>query len=359
MQIQVIRTSLAVAVMAVLTSTTAFARYDIFNNFKFEKADRSHLDKSTVRILIHSNEDYKNHLSGQCSGVFISNKGYILTAKHCVDFALTYSFAKDFDSLSLIPDMNRQVQYLREQTIFVQIEQKSLFGRSMSRVAPAKIIVSGGQIDIAKFLDAKNTGRSQNEMEAYFYELYEKGFGIQSDFAILKVNEINNTTCLKVSAVPLTNDLPIYHLGFPGKGGVAKTDGTSFFASEGKVIPNAAASCATRAAKIKTPDYPWLSTMSSEIFRKEIYPGLLAFFERLMTKLFGPELIPSTAILDEGMSGGPTIDEDGNLIGVNIVKVPDCREPNFSNSIYNIVGKIQKLHESIGTPSASELFNCR
>ena len=78
-----------------------------------------------------------------------------------------------------------------------------------------------------------------------------------------------------------------------------------------------------------------------------------------LTKLILAHQIPTTAKIQVGMSGGPTLNANDELVGINRGVILQCPNSSFYNPIQNIVSAVDRLNSRAGAPSSNEIFDCK
>jgi hypothetical protein len=157
---------------------------------------RKKLDRATVRFQVleeraHSFEIPRSHrfiplgkheepITG-CSGVFISEKGYLLTAQHCLINELTdYSLQNKLEN-TRFDDYQRQFKLLSSFNFRLRIWTSSIFGRS-SKDYDARIIGTGPFRNVLKYIKGlpASSYRQLNEGMRPALDFIEKGYGVVS-----------------------------------------------------------------------------------------------------------------------------------------------------------------------------------
>ena len=99
-------------------------------------------------------------------------------------------------------------------------------------------------------------------------------------------------------------------------------------------------------------------------FQKTVSKGIISGLNRYLKfeengeKYYMSNLIQTDAAINRGCSGGALIDEDGNLIGINTIKISDAELMSFSIPIDIIIPVIKKLENNLNFEEANLKIWC-
>lgn len=302
------------------------------------------LESPTVRVRFFRpiKEGYK--ATSQCSGVFTSNSGYLLTNRHClVGNVLSEEVRSELEKdLGYLPQLN----VLKQAKLYVVIDHG--VSSPDEQVREASIISAGAEIDLEKIVGRefvkifKNLGSPNFKVpdpKAMVMQILNDGFGLQSDWLVLRVQGINKTDCLKVAE---NDDTSVKMIGYPANKAGEHFGDTRLSVAAGEF--DQAQLCFKSIAEQKIKD------VQEEEKRNQILD---------LTRLILAHQTPTTAKIYSGMSGGPTLNYNNELVGINRATLPECPNSSFYNPIKNIVLAVNRLALQAGTPSSYEIFDCK
>lgn len=225
---------------------------------------------ATVEVPWDTGEttSYSTSVGSYCTGFFVSNEGHIATAGHCVEAGPTDYTAAISNVLATLNDEGHDVSNVNP----AKLEWKVAFSRPSARVGqPSGIpsgIFSGGDYYIAQVVDYQPFGTGDN--------------------ALLRVADLADTPALPISdQTPQVGD-KVTAIGFPG------------------------------------------SVMSVADVQRQL-PSYKSGY--VSSRQYSTQGVPNTEIdaaVSGGMSGGPTINEAGEVIGINSFSITgETQQFNF------------------------------
>ncbi len=346
------------AVLLSLFALNAFAGIENFKNFASGKIDRDRVDQSVVHLFFRadnfSDASLQDADATKCTGTFVSSDGYVLTAKHCIEPMLS----EEENAL-----LRETFSYPEKAKVYLKHPLRIKMGAG-SKALDAEIVAIGGDRDWESLYSIRP--RDLLEYREVVQSLIdEEGFGFQSDWAVLKVKSIHPQACLPISQAALDPGSELIHLGFPGFAGrEVLSGGRDFYFSRGEVYSGSmdAYFDAQTDAMIPTPeDVAQRHSMSPEEKKayEKNYPAVRSVFRELNAQVQSRGMILSSAPVAVGMSGGPTLNSAGQIIGVNVAALKGESARSLSNSIRSILEGVERSRLLLGTPSSAVLFRCQ
>ncbi len=286
-------------------------------------------------------------LDGSCAGVMISNDGYLLTARHCIEWRIDKRHFRidDIDGI-----------------ITTRITKSSAIGSFIN------LSISGE--NFSGTVVALGTGSVMEEKESYLQnaldvrtklkEKYGNDFEFNSDFAIIKINSDHNFPCIKGSKKDKTPSF-VLAIGFPNKTfrpGEFNSDGKSKFFSAGQFCDNQQIQD-IKAKKNLSDLVDVLRTINEKY-------GTEKTIEAIETLGFSDRLKSHSATITGGNSGGGLLDDDGNLLGINVMGATYYKDKNSKNvhtdgngymlPLSDIIAFIKKTSTKVHTDT---IFSCK
>ncbi|MDD5656788.1 MAG: serine protease [Elusimicrobia bacterium] len=255
-----------------------------------------------------------------CSGVFISRTGYILTAAHCIEKHLVP--AKTYAN--------------SDQTLWLTMHERSATEYGGARLTvqagpaktPVSLVVAGKGLVQAETLFAWADLAGWTEKDLDIVRRLQAG-----DWAILKAETAAPTPCARAGAEPPPAGAPLLLMGYPAD-------------AERKGAPGA------RAGKL----YATIGKKSGDIHEHFIFqhddwrlpPGTLsAQVKTYQPNIAAGNLIFSNNDAQKGMSGGPLFDDRKRLVAVANTAMSDGNAYRADSTVSVSVTKIfSDLRES-------------
>lgn len=235
--------------------------------------DSATIEKSVVSLTINwsgkvryptnnNGEDVTDaiDLKGHCTGFFVSKDGDIVTAGHCVD--------PEEVKISFI---NAAIKHLQEDGRLTGTIDKDYIYQNWTPEGASKGSQPLVQVRVSQ-ADDVNAPVSMNDRPAQIIAVDPSN---QGDVALLKLSGVTGTVPLAVAAQAPAIGTPVTSVGFPA---ILNTE---------QDVPN-------QRASFKSGEVSSVQTTDDGIPRIEV-----------------------SSELSHGMSGGPTVDLAGNVVGVN------------------------------------------
>ncbi|MGZ3869244.1 MAG: trypsin-like peptidase domain-containing protein [Bacteriovorax sp.] len=273
--------------------------------------------------------DSQANARGDCSLVFVSNSGYALTARHCLEpklNELNATIKQSADGLTIVEiDQNK----IKDQTLEITMFENKTFAKELTaenyaeyfkfielakQKAQVKIIsVQSGHISN---YDANKIGNEK------LLDISKKhNWGAFTDYALIKI-DIKNAPCSPVDNFKKNEKVMI--IGYPGAG--ASSDHLSSEINSPTVSVG-------QECKVSG------NSFDNQINKLSSYQRALYYFslkervkeiENVYDK-YSSDLIFHSALMSEGASGGGTFNKNGKLIGINIEGIKIVETKNESN----------------------------
>lgn len=257
-----------------------------------------------------------------CSGVFISNKGHVLTALHC------------FEGF-----------YPKEMQ---QAPKKKVYGRWEYGFKPKEVFGPGRRVNPGFIAGLTANGKDIAKMDIIFSG---ERLGVNyldtaaEDFIIIKLPVDGPTACSPVSVRrPQSSEL-LWAYGYPSafvmRNGVEQGDSETLKISNGRVSLTVAQSMGKAVDFVKGDADATMQEFMSDTaeYRKNTY-------------------LVSTDT-DEGMSGGPVFDKQGYVIGNIAVAVPTVLPSDRRRlGMQSTVGLLHAMRATMSEEQIAEVFDC-
>ena len=277
-------------------------------------------------------------IDNQCSGVYISNEGHILTAAHCITSMLDPSAIE----ITVVDDFKTRLVTRKKTSFGDSLSYVNLVenGKDSSEIL-GKVVAMG-----AGFYVSLNSILATQKNKNLLEEWLEKGYGPPEDYAIIKV-EKKDTPCVHVSHKEVTADEKIFSLGFPFDR-IPSSPNDEFWAfSKGRV---------TRGVEENEAFNRLLRKTSPE--KRDYY---VSIFKHTLNR---PGVISSTVDENAGSNGSPLFNNEGELIGLlnaaEIFGFDDTKEyiegVSQGVSLSKIKAEVQK---EFGNELVQRAFNCK
>lgn len=257
-----------------LLSFAAYAEEGFFTDpsqhDKWNIFTKANFEKSVVKL--------EDRSGGTCTGSFISNDGYLLTAAHCLEKCLE----------GIKGTKNRS---------FDPLYNISLYDHSLlaGRICAVRVAELGLRKASIVYIGTGSAGFEDNHIEKIPSDIRTVLSGIL-DFAIIKFDTPKRTKCLKLSSeTPFFGD-EVMSIGHPGKARrrTNSSDGRSKYFGFGQI----------RDGLMSNAIYTESKFSSEKILMLEEAYNLQNYY------VTSSDLVP-------GYSGGPTLNLKGEIIGVN------------------------------------------
>lgn len=214
-----------------------------------------------------------------CTGAFISPKGHLLTALHCVEVLLDPKVQQEVSTV-------RRWEFLfRENTVFTP--RNTIYPQDIIK----DMYVGSKSYDAEVLLLGKRYGVS-----------YLDSYGAE-DYAILKLQTTEETECLKIRETVPKSGEKLWSFGYPDafneRNGesVQRWDDLELLVSNGPVRYN-------------------VIQGTTRILDAVLGTDLQGFSREMRAKA-GKKNISAAIDIGTGMSGGPVVDRSGKINGVN------------------------------------------
>lgn len=278
---------------------------------------------------------------GSCSAAWISEDGYFLTALHCITGVLALTGYLEFVPIGLstrTPMVTYRVKHrqpkLDDIPFLIEIDGTTAQPATANLIAVGSGFSSG--LDFYK--------------ETEFWEVLERETPairmLSQDYAILKVNlaKGNKVPCLSMQE-NLFERGDVWALGYPGRtrrprlGLYNNTNGREKVVTYGKLMVDIEHSPFWK---------PILEKVDSE--KRTLVKASQALADILL----------SNADAMNGMSGGPTINERGEIIGVNSRASVMSRTQFVPDTTYSVRASsiVIDIEGMLGEEKKKEVFNC-
>ncbi len=297
----------------------------LFSDWSFDPVVKQRIGSSTVRIQLLDGSFFSREVSGNCTGTWISNTGYILTAAHCFNGNAALSRIWKMDPM----DYAGRLKEMSSHTYEFVVTTLSSDGEEVSENRAAKIVSMGypsydHSSDMEK-LEAKLKDNPSKDLN--LLQLVQAGYGGRGDWVILKISGITPEACLAISTENPNLDQDYFSLGFPGMGYFDYNDTRRLYVSYGKFDSK----------RFEIDGRNWAAD-------KARY-GLNGI----------DNLWPFKIIAAPGMSGGPIVNPEGQLIGT-LIGLASNLYINPMNNILDGLSFTKSLNPSI--PEVKEIFSC-
>jgi hypothetical protein len=300
---------------------------------EFQDADSVPKEKQPANF--EGARDATFQLGEGCSGTFISNDGYILTAGHCLR-AANYQ-ATPVPGLSAVITNYPASPGVNKMRLYTAVRGKPDLSGTLGRlVALGKGSVKEAQI--TKFV-------SEN-IEATL-QLAEDGFLGAEDFAILKIDSEKPTACLQIQLADVKPGQEVWSISFPGRDENIK--GRPFWKSRSGAF-------STGTVLSGMQDNQGLKTAPLTTAEKDAYATIINLG-------FKDGFLSSLDVLG-GSSGASILNSRGEIVGLNIqaaqflLPVEDgyvfgSNKATTLSSIYN------KLKQRLPEETFKAIFSCK
>ncbi|MGE3609007.1 MAG: serine protease [Bacteriovoracaceae bacterium] len=278
-----------------------------------------------------------------CSGAFISNTGYFLTALHCVDDFIDTS---NITNLSIKTGKDiRTRRYARIIKIKNQVPDQSLLDTvEISRVASDKkiqiVFLGKGRKDYQTLIPDSDFGIDTILTKEQLDEIQD----YNEDFAILKIQtEDQSVDCILAAENDAQVEDAVLMIGYPNKAIRGKpefegnSDGVSQYFTFGKI----------RKTWLEAPIVDKLSLTENN-------------FHLIDSILMPPKLI-LTDLDDNGKaSGAPILNQNGLLVGIGISSFSDDNSyQEATHTGVRITTAYNSIKEKLGFESIRKFFSCK
>jgi hypothetical protein len=302
-----------------------------------------------------------------CSGVFVSNDGYLLTALHCLQDAETTENIALFSSKNtgeggLIVGTSPST-YLKNITIRTQALWPDIANKNIE--ASAQVILMGRGFAY-RFPEANSSLVAKNK----FREELE-------DFAILKFDSLpSGVHCVPLSTENSANGEEIWHSGFPQH---VQTPYLRFLKNKQKAELERADN--EQGTRWVFDAFAPLYISTGHVYNN--YNDILTSRPRIAGDAAVIDAISdqkmylaSSAASMGGFSGGGAFDLKGNLIGINAMrgftngvkydaagnpdkdKIAKATDFSYGTSIIKADHIYKRAQQTLGEQSAANIFNC-
>lgn len=230
-------------------------------------------------------------IGNECSGVYISNSGHILTAFHCVANMIESGIERNMIPEFRTPIVSRNDKPLKSYARWAIGEN--------GKHAPIDQDLFGNVIAIGSgYYHSLNHYTAVKKNASLFEDWMKKDYGPPGDFAILKV-EKTGTPCVKISNKNANVGEKVFSLGFPGDRIPDSPNGELWAFSKGQI---------TRGIE----DNFGFASLISKVPEEKRLP-IVSFFKRVMDR---PGTFAATVDINSGSSGSPVLNFDGELVGI-------------------------------------------
>lgn len=299
------------------------------------------------RLLLHKRVGETTKVLFGCSGTFVSNDGYFLTARHCLRNA---NLSPTLEALSDDFDPRHQLRVFRKAKILASIDSGDLSAATEPR--EIEIVAIGAESELLEIAQ-KEVKRQfelggQFELLSYLRELAATGFGAQNDWAIIRLSGIHQTRCLAPSKTT-HNQSRIYQLGYTSLD--PNLESSQFLAEAGEIIAHQF----TRSSFLNTST---IAKPQSRIDLTAARDAEAAVRNTEVLRILSQPLVAASSRSTFGMSGGPTLDDNNQIIGINSAVSLNAPRLSYFNPIANIVSGVERSSKLVGSPGSKEIFNC-
>lgn len=261
------------------------------------------------QIVEASQAVYRFKSSFQCSGTFVSNDGYFITALHCIK-GLNYEYLR-LSTGDILLRYQDQEGVILDQPLF-----------DLEATKPKLVFLGDGHQFNFSYLD----NRKLSDLDR------GKVHQIVEDFAILKFDLNNSVPCVQI-ATPPPYDADLFGMGYPFS--MENTEDNTLFLSLGKRVE----SYSYKSQKGYFDPNTGMKYVMEEIDNTGLYSK----------GKFGHAHMKAAA----GMSGGGVFDLDGRLIGIFESSVGEYTNFILADFILN------KLRASPIADKEKKIFSCK
>lgn len=262
-----------------------------------------------------------------CSATIISRDGHIATALHCIRSCMSFNKVSSLKGFKAVaPDM-RAVQGGKA-NCRLEISQE---GRSLGNVKAQIVAVGAGYVEETKIDDLRKAVDRKPETKQAFSSLMSAGVGIPGDYAILKVPNLANRTCVRVASEPLRGTR-IWNIAYPAqtsRAGGRGTPGNIAVFSSGAV------------------------TRGSINHASELVTDGRDAAARLTAR---PGIVISSVDSNEGSSGSALLNEAGDIVAILNSMGKDAGAPRYSVTLERVRAEVSSR---FGSNVAAAAFNCQ
>jgi hypothetical protein len=297
-------------------------------------------------VLLQRGPDF-NPNSHRCTGVFISETGHLLTALHCILGNLrgtswlregTYKSVARFDVIEQLPNAFLPVPESRMRYILPELGITS----------DLKVVFLGMGVAASNAVIAKSITPDKGPVDPITHEaLDEKQIEIlstyQDDFTILQVDlGDNKAPCLTLEQDSPSKPEQLWTLGFPKsaqRNGDHSSDGIRKYITLGEGLTDFGKA-------------PWVR-------QAQFSETAISILNRIF-----PQSVRVLGTMDgtQGMSGGPIVNHNGNLVGITTVGLAGADSSSYylNGGLLGVrASHIKKEAERVlGATSAASLFVC-
>jgi hypothetical protein len=297
----------------------SFSAYSEEGFFK-DPSENSHWGSFSAQNFYHSVVKLESEEGSICTGSFVSNDGYMLTAGHCLQTCLKdLSGTKNLNSGNLY-DINLYDQSLLKGSV-CELRVKQLgFKR-------AKIV----------FIGSGTAGFEDDHIDGISKEVRSK-LSHLLDFALIKFETKTKTKCLNVATDKIMKGDEVMSIGHPGRADrkANSSNGISKYFGFGEISD---------------------SLMDNELYKEK---GFSTEKILMLEEAYNLDhYFVTSADLVPGYSGGPTLNLKGEIIGVNtnVASFIDYTERYVANSAIILrATTIQKELEKFFVPDQMKSF---